>query len=488
MSQKTVLTRVRVHGSVYLGEQTQPDGTRVPVWSNNPDAVMGWLCDGFRVRFNQHRSKRSRYLTCRDRDNKHTLVTTSAGARVLVPIGRSVTDVTDSQARAQYSFLAAIPAMVLQAPTKIENTDWFAATKRRRTRAAKGARPGPMPGFRRRRDDSRFVCWFNGGANATFTKTGRRSGMVTIGGQNPSGLRAPDGTFRWKITVHVRLSQDIRSYTSMRVNWTRREVVFVNAPLPVTARASTGATVGLDRGIAHTVADSDGRFHDAPDTAELEKQRRWHQKRMAKSALIAKREHRQFWASHRYQDHKSAAAALSARQARIRDSFAHQTSTALVREYDFIGIEDLQLANMVRRAKGAGASSKRGLNRSLHRAALSRLATFIKYKADAAGTLYVPVNPAYTSQRCHQCSHTARENRESQAVFSCTQCGWTGNADTNAALNIRHDALVLWAAEHQAEARTRGLAGSKGRSDPHMGSSFGSAAPAMNRKPSEAAA
>ena len=46
------------------------------------------------------------------------------------------------------------------------------------------------------------------------------------------------------------------------------------------------------------------------------------------------------------------------------------------------------------------------------------------------------VPAAYTSQRCHQCGHTATENRENQAVFRCVRCGHTANADTNAALNI----------------------------------------------------
>lgn len=46
------------------------------------------------------------------------------------------------------------------------------------------------------------------------------------------------------------------------------------------------------------------------------------------------------------------------------------------------------------------------------------------------------INPAYTSQRCHQCGHTAKKNRESQAVFRCVNCGYTDNADINAARNI----------------------------------------------------
>ncbi|GLB86957.1 hypothetical protein SRL2020028_62130 [Mycobacterium kiyosense] len=519
MSQQVKITRARLHGSpVYLGEMTGPDGTPGPVWSTDPDAVLGWLCDGFRFRFNQRRSVRCRYLTCQDRNGDRVLVTDPAGVPVLVPIGRTVTDITDAQARRQHSFLAAIPGYVLEATLKTEHTEWFSAAKRRKTNAAAGRRPGAMPGFRRKGSDQRFVCWFNGGRNAVFTKTGRRSGVVMISGANPRTHRAPglgpDGKphkLGWRITLHVRLSQPIRPYTSVRVNWTRRRLVFVNEPLPVTGKVSTGEVIGIDRGVAHTVADDRGRFYDAPDTSALDKQRRFHQRRMAKSRLVAARQGRRFWESKRYQAHKSAAAGLAAKQARIRDDFAHQLSTRLVRGHDFIGIEKLPVEPMTRRPKPVrdpnkstrflpnGAARKRGLNRSMRNAALARLATCIEYKAALAGVAFVEVPAAYTSQRCHQCGHTARENRESQAVFRCQShsCGWTGNADTNAAINIREEALTRWAAQQSEQlAGTSGekpggvavsQAGSKSKTDPHTGPAPGPAASAMNREPPNAA-
>ena len=454
MSQQVTITGARVHGSpVYLGERTGLDGVREPVWSANPEEVMGWLCDGFRFRFNQRRSTRCRYLTCEDRDGDRVLVTAPAGAPVLVPIGRSVADITDAQARRAHSFLAAMPGYVLEATLKTEATDWFSAAKRRKTNTANGRKPGAMPGFRRKDSDQRFVCWFNGGRNAVFAKTGRRSGMVTISGANPAVHRAPgagrDGKphkLGWKVTLHVRLSQPIRAYTSVRVNWTRRELVFVNEPLPVAGKARTGEVIGIDRGVVHTAADDRG---------------------------------------------------LAAKQARIRDDFAHKLSADLVRQYDFIGLERLSLERMTRRAKGTGAAQKRGLNRALRNAALARLANHIQYKASLAGVTYVEVPAAYTSQRCHQCGHTCKKNRESQAIFSCTACSWTGNADTNAAINVREEALTRWAATHTEQlAGTSGTqpggiavsqAGSKNKTDPRTGPAPGPAASAMNRKPPQAA-
>lgn len=464
MSQVTRLVRVRHRGApVFLGVETRPDGSRTPVWSSDPDSVARWMADGFRFRFNQRRSCRCRYLTCDDRDGKSVIVEDPTGARVLVPIGANVVDISDAEARARYDHLAAMPSLVLEATGKIEAQEWFSAAKRRKTNLARGQRPGRMPRFRSRKtDDDRFVCWFNGGRNAVFTKTGRRSGMVRITGQNPLARRQDGEGASWSLTFHVRISQPIRPYTSVRVNLTRRELVFVNSPLPVTGRAHNGEAIGLDRGVVHTVAGSDGTFYDAPDLRSLERQRRFHQKRMAKSRLVAEREGRKQGVSRRYQKRKRAAAVLSAREARIRKDFAQQLSTAMVRAFDLFGIEDLQLSRMTRRAHGKGAAAKRGLNHSLQNAALAQFAAFLEYKCTLAGVPMVKVNPAYTSQRCHSCGHTCRENRESQAVFSCKRCAWSGNADYNAAINILEAALEKWA-------RTHGPAGSTSETDPRKG-------------------
>ncbi|MEV0150953.1 MULTISPECIES: zinc ribbon domain-containing protein [unclassified Nonomuraea] len=49
---------------------------------------------------------------------------------------------------------------------------------------------------------------------------------------------------------------------------------------------------------------------------------------------------------------------------------------------------------------------------------------------------------AGTSQTCHRCGHRDAAARVSQAVISCTSpaCGWIGNADHNAAINIANAA------------------------------------------------
>lgn len=98
MSQVCSITNVKHKGApVYLGERNGKD-----CFSSNPTDIMDWICDGYRFRFNQHRSKRCKYDKYRN----------------LVPIGDKVTDITDKQARQEFSFLSALPSMIIQATEK----------------------------------------------------------------------------------------------------------------------------------------------------------------------------------------------------------------------------------------------------------------------------------------------------------------------------------------------------------------------------------
>jgi putative transposase len=80
------------------------------------------------------------------------------------------------------------------------------------------------------------------------------------------------------------------------------------------------------------------------------------------------------------------------------------------------------------------------LNRSISQEAWGRTVTMVAYKAARYGGSLHKVPAAGTSQRCSMCGFTTPGSRESQALFLCknTGCGWSGNADHNAARNILH--------------------------------------------------
>lgn len=447
MSQVVKITKVSVKGATpYLGDHN--DDSLQPIFSKSPNQVMEWLCSAWRKRFNDHRSQRKKY----------------GKDKVLIPLGDTVVELTDKQAREEYNFLKAVPSLVLESPKQIEDKEWFTSVKRRKTLRESGRNPGKMPKFKSyKRHDHTFVCWFNGGRNARFEKVGRRTGIVSITGQNPKDKKNPgDKGQRFIIRIHVRLSQKIRPYTSVQVNWTKKKLVFVNEPLAVTLRVQRGqgAVTGVDRGVVHMTADSQGHFEDLPwDTiTKLDNKVRRLQRSQERSAKdlgfssyhAAKEAEKLSKSSLR---RKKEIAKTKAKISRIVKDIQHKVSRHLVEENDIIAIERLNLAGMSKKAKAKvdphnpgqylpnGQSAKKSLNRKLRLSALSQLGEFLHYKARLSDGQIIEVDPRNTSRRCSSCGHVARENRESQAVFLCKKCDHSDNADHNAAINILDRAL-----------------------------------------------
>ena len=450
MSQVVRIRRISFRGvPTYLGEHR---GT--PLYSGNPQKVADWLCDGFRARFNQHRSNRCQYVY----DNGERVLDAD-GTPLLKPIGTSVVTVTNAEARQQFPHLSAMPSLVLQAPEKLENTEWFAAAKRRKQRG------GDMPGFRsRKRGDRRFSCWYNGGRNAQLHPTGRRSGMLVVSGQNPSGAERKG---RWQLRFHVYLSQDIRPYTCVQVDLSRNQVTFTSPPPPVD-RTNASGSLGIDRGAVHAAVTSDGEFFDTLETPLLDKRIRNLQKAMARSRCLAEKQRRDWRNSRRYQQTRRRCAKLQSQRASAKNDAVHVFTTRLAEQYETVVLEDLKTQAMTAAPK-KGSKAKRSkttLNRKIRDARWATMKSQLQYKT---GGNAVVVNPAYTSQRCFACGHIERKNRESQAVFRCLECDHHANADLNAARNVLAKHQQVWTTPAPSKGKTK--------------SSPDGEAPAMKRKP-----
>lgn len=213
---------------------------------------------------------------------------------------------------------------------------------------------------------------------------------------------------------------------------------------PRRRRAQRGS-VGIDRGVTHTLALSDGSFIDQSATLTAGEKKRLYrlERRAARQRAAKPRGHR---ASGRLLRTYTQIGGLKARQVRRRYDFAHQATAALVATgVAAMMVEDLRVKNMTRSAKGTveapgvNVKQKSGLNRAILDQGWTQILTLLTYKADQAGARVIRVRPHGTSQTCHRCGSSAEGQRESQALFRCADpvCGWTGNADTNAAIVIK---------------------------------------------------
>jgi putative transposase len=141
-------------------------------------------------------------------------------------------------------------------------------------------------------------------------------------------------------------------------------------------------------------------------------------------------------------------AALRAEEARRRQDFCVKTARALAEKNAVVVLEKLPAKNMTRRAKPVkdpdnpgrylpnGAARKSGLNKAILSKGWYRFEQGLTSVSRYTGTQVVKVPAAFTSQRCSACGHVDPISRESQAVFRCTSCSYTGHADVNAAKNV----------------------------------------------------
>ena len=217
--------------------------------------------------------------------------------------------------------------------------------------------------------------------------------------------------------------------------WSWRGSVGFNAVQATNKLAVAGSesVVGVDRGVAVTLALSDGALYCMPKfLAEA---------RDEISELLRQREGKTV-GSRGWRSLNRRVAKAYQRAARRSDNWARERAAELVAHYGVIVLEDLRLKNMARSARGTAANpgrnvaAKQLLNRKLADAALGRVRHWVCVKAEEAGRRTWVVNATNTSRTCVRCNHCAPWNRRSRDVFHCVACGHEEHSDINAAQNI----------------------------------------------------
>jgi putative transposase len=112
---------------------------------------------------------------------------------------------------------------------------------------------------------------------------------------------------------------------------------------------------------------------------------------------------------------------------RQRTDFQHKTALNLLRTYDTLYLEDLQVANLVR---------NRHLAKSIHDAGWAQFRAILEAKAACAGRRVIAVPAQYTSQDCSGCGARIPKSL-SVRTHVCTSCGLVLDRDENAARNIQ---------------------------------------------------
>ena len=214
---------------------------------------------------------------------------------------------------------------------------------------------------------------------------------------------ARDPSGRWFVTFHVDVAD----------------------PVPLSA---TGESVGVDVGLKDFAVLSTGEKIPHPrDWERHEKRLKRYQRRLARCRK----------GSANRQKVKRKVARAHARITDARRDFLHKASTSLVRRFDVIVVEDLNVTGMVR---------NRSLARAISCTGWAEFRAMLEYKAERYCRQIVAVDRWYPSSKtCSACGHLLASLSLGTRQWTCPGCGARHDRDINAAKNILAAGLAVTA-------------------------------------------
>lgn len=224
---------------------------------------------------------------------------------------------------------------------------------------------------------------------------------------------------RVPIILHRQIYGTIKTCTVKRTATNKWYVFFsceVEKPDPL---PKTGKIVGIDLGLINYVQCSDKTKIDKPRFFKEE------QKRLAKAQRKFSRFPEKVWSKEK-QRAKLVVARVHERIKHKREDFCHKASNDLIKKYDLIIHEALDVKNMLEQKKWS---------KSISDASWSMLIDFLTYKAESAGKEIRSVDPRGTSQRCSRCGQVVKKDI-SVRVHNCPYCGFKTSRDHNSSLEI----------------------------------------------------
>jgi putative transposase len=175
-------------------------------------------------------------------------------------------------------------------------------------------------------------------------------------------------------------------------------------------------SVGIDLGIQNYIHTSDGKTVDWLDLEDGYERLRREQRKLSRKEK----------GSTNYEKQRREVAKVKRHIQRKVLDYQHKITTWLVREYDAVFVEDLNVQSML---QGDGNA------RNKQDAAWRRFIRLLEYKADLYGCHVVQVEPEGTTKECAACRVETPKPiwvRE----HSCPGCGFETARDANAAMNV----------------------------------------------------
>ncbi len=279
--------------------------------------------------------------------------------------------------------------------------------------------------------DTAFSRFFRNIAGYPTFKKKKTGGSFTVPQHftvNDNHLAIPKFKNPLRLFMHRNIEGEMRSLTISKTpsgKYYASILAETGIKIPEPVKIEAGTSTGIDVGITAFLTTSDGmQIHNPKNLKKSEKKLAILQKRLSRKQKGSKNRNKAGVKVAKAQEHI----------ANQRMDFHNKVSDAMLKAYDTVITEDLNVSGMMK---------NHHLARSIADAGWSSFVTMLKTKALSRGKNIIEIGRFDPSSRmCSNCGNIKHDLKLSDRTYNCDICGLSIDRDLNAAINIKKFGLI----------------------------------------------